>query len=75
LLLKITYDMLTVLTQAHMCTLDLQPPMQSVPITTKAVSSNHDHDNVYSTRLYVIKLSMICGRSMVFSGYSDFLYQ
>jgi len=47
--------MLTVLTQAHiMCTLDLQPPMQSVHITTKAVSSNPDHDNVYSTRLYVI---------------------
>ena len=47
--------MLTVLTQAHMCTLDLQPPMQSVSITTEAVSSNPDHVKVYSTRLYVIK--------------------
>ena len=43
--------MLTVLTQAHMCTLDLQPPMQSVPITTKAVRWNPDHDNVYCDKV------------------------
>jgi hypothetical protein len=43
--------MLTVLIQAHMCTLDIQPPMQSVPITTKAVSSNPDHDNVYCDKV------------------------
>ena len=28
--------------------MDLQLPMQSVPITTKVVSSNHDHGEVYS---------------------------
>ena len=43
--------MLNVLIQAHMCTLDLQPPMQSVPITTKAVSSNSDHDNMYCDKV------------------------
>ena len=34
---------------------DLQLPMQSVPITTKVVSSNAGHGNVYSIQLYVIK--------------------
>jgi hypothetical protein len=29
----------------------LQLPVQSVPITTKAVSSNHFHGDVYSTTL------------------------
>jgi hypothetical protein len=29
--------------------------MQSVPITTKVVSSNHAHGEVYSIQLYVIK--------------------
>ena len=29
--------------------------MQSVPITTKVVSSNPTHDEVYSIQLYVIK--------------------
>ena len=32
--------------------LDLQLPMQSVPITTKAVSSNPVHDEVYSIQHY-----------------------
>ena len=58
MLLKITNDILAMLTQAHMCTLDLQRPMQSVPITTKAVSANPDHNNVYSTRHNVIKLAI-----------------
>jgi len=35
--------------------LDLQLPVQSVPITTNVVSSNSDHDDVYSIQLYVIK--------------------
>ena len=34
---------------------DLQLPMKSVPITTKVVSSNPGHGNVYSIQLYVIK--------------------
>jgi hypothetical protein len=34
---------------------DLQLPMQSVPITTKVVSSNTVHDEVYSIQHYVIK--------------------
>jgi hypothetical protein len=35
--------------------LDLQLPMQSVPITTKIVSSNPAHGKVYSIPHYVIK--------------------
>ena len=35
--------------------LDLQLPMQSVPITTKVVSSNHAHGEVYSIQQYSIK--------------------
>jgi len=34
--------------------LDLQLPVQSVPITTKIMSSNPAHDEVYSIQLYVI---------------------
>ena len=35
--------------------LDLQLPVQSVPITTKVVSSNPVHCEVYSIQHYVIK--------------------
>jgi hypothetical protein len=35
--------------------LDLQLPVQSVPITTKVVSSNPVHGEVYSIQHYVIK--------------------
>jgi hypothetical protein len=35
--------------------LDLQLPVQSVPITTKIVSSNHVHGEVYLIQHYVIK--------------------
>ena len=35
--------------------LDLHLPMQSVPITTKVVSSNPTHGKVYLIKLYVIK--------------------
>ena len=38
------------------CKLDLQPPMQSEPITIKVVSSNPTHEEVYSIQRYVIKL-------------------
>ena len=34
---------------------DLKLPMQSVPITTKVVSSNPVHGKVYSIQHYVIK--------------------
>ena len=34
---------------------NLQLPMQSVPITTKVVSSNPTHGEVYTIQLYVIK--------------------
>jgi hypothetical protein len=37
------------------CQLDLQLPLQSVPITTKVVSSNPTHGEVYSIQHYVIK--------------------
>jgi len=35
--------------------LDLQLPVQSVPITTKVMSSNPDHGEVYLIQHYVIK--------------------
>ena len=35
--------------------LDLQLPVQSVPITTKVVSSNSVHDEVHSIQHYMIK--------------------
>ena len=35
--------------------LDLQLPVQSVPMTTKVVSSNSVHGEVYSIQHYVIK--------------------
>jgi len=54
---------------------DLQLPVQSVPITSKVVSSNPVHGKVYSIQHYVIKLSVTSDRSMVFSGYSGFLHQ
>ena len=44
--------------------------MQSAPITSKIVSSISVNDEVYSIQHYVIKLSVICDRSVVFSGYS-----
>ena len=48
--------------------LNLQLPVQSVPITTNVVSLNPDHDDVYSIHHYVIKF--ISDRSVVFSGYN-----
>jgi hypothetical protein len=43
----------------------VQLPVQSVPITTKVVSSNPVHGEVYSIQHYVIKflsdLKQICG--------------
>ena len=39
----------------HVLGLDLQLPMQSVPITTEVVSSNPIHGKVYSMQHYVIK--------------------
>jgi hypothetical protein len=35
--------------------LDLQLPMQSVPVTTNVVSSNPAHGEVYSIQHYVIQ--------------------
>jgi hypothetical protein len=37
--------------------IDLQLPMQSVPITTKVVSSNPVHGEEYSMQQYVIKFN------------------
>jgi len=53
--------------------LDLQLPMQSVPVTTDVVSSNLDQGDVYNIMWY--SLSMTCDRSVVFSGSSGFLQQ
>ena len=49
--------------------------MQSVPITTNVVSSNPAHGEVYSTLHHMIKLSVICGRSVVFARYFGYLHQ
>ena len=54
--------------------LNLQLPVQSVPITTQVVSSNPVHDEVYSMQHYVIKFVGACGRPVVFPGYSGFLH-
>ena len=50
--------------------MDLQLLMQSVPITTKVVSTNPVHGEVCLIQHYVINLSVTCGRSVIFSGYS-----
>jgi hypothetical protein len=54
---------------------DLQLPMQSVPITTKVVSLNPVHCKVHSIQHYVIKFVSDLRRSVVFSGYFGFLHQ
>ena len=43
-------------------------------ITTKVVSSNPFDGEVYSIQNYVIKFSVTCDRSDVFSWYSGFLH-
>jgi len=55
--------------------LDLQLPMQSVPILTKVVSLNTAHGEVYSLQHYVIKFVSDLRQVVVFSGYSGFLHQ
>ena len=52
-------------------------PVQSVPITTKVVSSNHVCGRVYSIEHYMIKfVNNLCGRSVFSLGtYSGFLHQ
>jgi hypothetical protein len=46
-------------------------PIQSVPITTNVVRSNSAQASVLDTTL----CDKVCGRSVVFSGYSGFLHQ
>ena len=48
--------------------LDLQLPVQSVPINTNVVGSNPTHGEVYSIQHYVIKV-------VSFPRYSGFLHQ
>jgi hypothetical protein len=45
-----------------------------VAITTKIVSSNHVHAEVYSIQHYVIKFVSNLRQVGVFSGYSGFLH-
>jgi hypothetical protein len=40
------------------CRLDLQLPVQSVPVPTEVVSSNPIHCEVYSIQQYVIKTGL-----------------
>ena len=51
---------------------DLQLPVQLVPITTKFVSSNCAHGDVYSIKHNLIKF--VSDTSVVFTGYSGFLH-
>jgi hypothetical protein len=53
--------------------LDLQLSVQAVHITTKVVSSNPAHGKVVLIQHYVIKF--VSDRTVIFSGYSGFLYQ
>jgi len=55
--------------------LDLQLPMQSVPITTKVVSLNPTHGKMYLIQHYVINFVSDLLQSVVFSKYSSFLHQ
>ena len=53
--------------------LDLQLPVQSMPITTKVVSSNRVQDEVYSKQHYVIKFENDFRQvGDKFSGHSGF---
>ena len=51
--------------------LDLQLPLQSLPITTKIVSSNPAHAEVYSIQHYVIKFVSDLRQVSVFFEYSN----
>ena len=53
----------------------LQLPVQSVPITTKVVSSNPVHGEVYSIQPYVIKFVSDLRQVGGFSRYSGFLHK
>ena len=55
--------------------LDLYLPLQSVPIATRAVSSNPADAEVYSMQHYVMEFVSDLRRSVVFTGYSCFLDQ
>ena len=52
---RMSYVIIGVIVVVIVWLLDLQLPVQSVPITTKVVSSNLVHDEVYSMQLYMIK--------------------
>ena len=47
--------------------MDLQLPVQSVPITTKVVSSNPVHGKVYLIQYYVMKVCQLLVRGQWFS--------
>jgi hypothetical protein len=55
--------------------LDFQLPVQSVPITTDVASSNPAQGEGKVYNIMWSSLSVIRGRSVVFSGYSGFLHQ
>ena len=55
--------------------LDLQLPVQSVPFTTKVVSLNSIHGEVYWMQHYMIKFVSNLRQMAVFSGHSGLLYK
>jgi hypothetical protein len=56
-------------------TLDLQLPVQSVPITTNIVSSNPVHGEVCSMQHYVIKFVSDLQQVDDFFGYYGFIHK
>ena len=61
----VSSDYLTAIRFGQNYIMDLQLPVQSVPIITKVVSSNTVHGEMYSIQQYVIKfvsdLQQVCG--------------
>ena len=56
-------------------TTNIQLPVQSVPVTTKVVSWNPIHGEVYSMQHYVIEFVSDVRQVRVFSWYSVFLHR
>ena len=54
---------------------DSQLPLQSVSIIINVVSSNPTQTRCTRYNIMLKIVSMTCGRSVVFSGYSGFLHQ
>ena len=59
----------------NLLSVHFQLPKQSVPITTKGVSSNPVHGKVYSIHSVIKFVSDLRQFGGIFSGYSCFIHQ